>query len=152
MGNEFGHPEWIDDEDYACRQWHLAETTHLKYSKLDAFDRNMLKLVQEHMEQFKRGPRFRHIHEEDRILAFERGKLLFVFNFHELQAQRHLALMVTPGKYTEIFSSDELAYAGYGNVSTRTPDEHFSDPASGAFEQRITLYVPPLTGLALLRD
>jgi len=151
MGNEFGHPEWIDSEDYDHRQWHLAETTHLKYSKLDAFDRNMLKLVREYPEQFKRGPRFRHIHEEDRLLAFERGTLLFVFNFHELLAQNHLALMVTPGKYTEIFSSDELAYAGYGNLSTRAPSEHFSDPASGMCEQRITLYMPPLTGLALLR-
>ena len=151
MGNEFGHPEWVDDEHYAHRQWHLAETTHLKYSKLDAFDRNMLRLVREHFGQFRRGPRFRYIHEEDRILAFERGKLLFVFNFHELRAQEQLALMVTPGKYTEIFSSDELVYAGHGNLSTRRPSEHFSDPASGVFEQRITLYMPPLTGLALAR-
>jgi 1,4-alpha-glucan branching enzyme len=151
MGNEFGHPEWIDDEDYACRQWHLAETTHLKYAKLDAFDRDMLKLVREHLEQFRRVPRFRRLHEEDRSLAFGRGSLLFIFNFHELRAQKHLELMVTPGKYTEIFSSDERAYAGYGNLSVRTPGEHFSDPASGVFEQRIELYVPPLTGLALLR-
>jgi len=151
MGNEFGHPEWIDAEDYAHRQWHLAETTHLKYSKLDAFDRNLLRLVREYPEQFQRGPRFRYIHEEERILAFERGTLLFVFNFHELQAQKHLDLMVTPGKYTEIFSSDELAYAGHGNLSTRTPGEHFSDAASGVLEQRITLYVPPLAGLALVR-
>jgi 1,4-alpha-glucan branching enzyme len=151
MGNEFGHPEWIDDENYAHRQWHLPETTHLKYSKLAAFDRNMLKFVREHLEQFGRGPRFCHIHEKDRILAFERGKLLFVFNFHELRAQDNLALMVTPGKYTEILSSDELVYAGHGNLSTRRPGEHFSDPASGAFEQRITLYMPPLTGLALVR-
>jgi 1,4-alpha-glucan branching enzyme len=151
MGNEFGHPEWIDDEEYAHRQWHLAETTHLKYAKLDAFDRKLLQLAGEHLGQFARGPRFRYIHEEDRILAFERGKLLFVFNFHELAAQTRLDVMVTPGKYTEIFSSDELAYAGHGNLSTRTPGEHFSDPASGVFEQRITLYVPPLTGLALLR-
>ncbi|MCL1984881.1 MAG: alpha amylase C-terminal domain-containing protein [Betaproteobacteria bacterium] len=152
MGNEFGHPEWIDAEGYAHRQWHLAETTHLKYSKLDAFDRGMLKLVREYPEEFRRGPRFRYIHEEDRILAFERGKLLFIFNFHELQTQNHLALMVTPGKYMEIFSSDEFAYAGHGNLSTRIPGEHFSDPASGIFEQRITLYMPPLTGLALARE
>jgi 1,4-alpha-glucan branching enzyme len=151
MGNEFGHPEWLDDEDYAHRQWHLAETTHLKYARLDAFDSGMLGLVREHLGQFGRGTRFRYIHEEDRILAFERGSLLFVFNFHEMHAQSHLALMVTPGKYTEIFSSDELAYAGHGNLSTRTPGEHFSDPASGAIEQRITLYMPPLTGLALVR-
>jgi len=151
MGNEFGHPEWIDDEDYAHRQWHLAETTHLKYAKLDAFDRNLLKLVGEHPGQFTRGPRFRYIHEKNRILAFERGNLLFVFNFHEVKAQARLNLMVTPGKYTEIFSSDELVYAGYGNLSTRTPGEHFSDSGSGVFEQRITLYMPPLTGLALLR-
>jgi len=111
----------------------------------------MLRIVREQLEEFGRGPRFRYIHEEDRILAFERGRLLFVFNFHELQAQNHLALMVTPGKYTEIFSSDELAYAGHGNLSTHTPGEHFSEPASGVLEQRITLYLPPLTGLALAR-
>jgi 1,4-alpha-glucan branching enzyme len=123
----------------------------LKYSRLDAFDRDMLKLVRAHLLQFGRGPHLRRVHEEDRVLAFERGKLLFIFNFHEMRAQEHLDLMVTPGKYTEIFSSDERAYAGHGNVSVRTLTEHFSDPASGSLEQRITLYVPPLTGLALLR-
>lgn len=152
MGNEFGHPEWIDDEAYAHRQWHLAETGHLKYSKLDAFDRAMLGLVREHGGDFKKSPHFRFIHEEDRLLAFERGRLLFVFNFHETRPQSALNLMVTPGKYTEILSSDELAYAGYGNLSVkRAAGGHFSDPSSGATEQRITLYLPPLTALALLR-
>lgn len=152
MGNEFGHPEWIDDEAYAHRQWHLAEIGHVKYAGLDAFDRAMLGLVRSYGEDFRKKPRFRHVHEEDRLLAFERGHLLFVFNFHELKPQDTLDLMVTPGKYTEILSSDEPAYAGHGNLSVgRGTEEHFSDPASGSLEQRVTLYLPPLAALTLLR-
>jgi 1,4-alpha-glucan branching enzyme len=152
MGNEFGHPEWLDDDAYGHRQWHLAETGHLKYSRLDAFDRDMLALVRDHSEQFGKIPRLRLMHEDDRLLAFERGTLLFVFNFHETRPQDALHVMATPGKYTECLSSDETAYAGHGNLSAGAAGAHFSDPSSGSLEQRVTLYLPPLTALALTRD
>lgn len=150
MGNEFGHPEWIDDEDYAHRQWHLRDTSHLKYGGLGAFDRDMLALVARYPEAFREQPQFRYIHEEHRILAFQRRDLLFVFNFHDTRSSPTLSFAVPPGNYVEILSSDEPLYAGHGNVSTlRGPVEHFSRPLPDG--HMISLYVPPLLGLVLER-
>ncbi|MBO4944852.1 MAG: 1,4-alpha-glucan-branching enzyme, partial [Muribaculaceae bacterium] len=53
MGNEFGHPEWIDfpregngwSYKYARRQWSLVERQDLKYRFLNDFDNAMIKAV-----------------------------------------------------------------------------------------------------------
>lgn len=149
MGNEFGHPEWIDAEDYAHRQWHLADTDHLKYHALAVFDQDMLALVRQYPSSFTAQPWFRYVHEDDRVLAFTRGKLLFVFNFHEFQSQTHLNLLVPPGKYVERLSTDEERYAGHGNLKTAGKQtEHFSLPVAQT-DQLITIYLPPLVGLVL---
>ncbi len=154
MGDEFGHPEWIDGEAYAHRQWHLTEQNDLKYADLAAFDRDcLLEIVRRHLDQFRDQARLRHLNEEDRTLAFERGRLLCAFNFHELRSQPSLELWTTPGKYVETLGTDEDRYAGHGNLAIADPPvEHFSDPASGTTEQRITLYLPPLTALVLVRE
>lgn len=154
MGNEFGHPEWIDGEAYAHRQWNLADVEHLKYHKLWNFDKAcLLGLVRDNLADFDYAPRWCLDHDANRLLVFERGHLLFVFNFHETQAQEALTVWVQPGKYKEILSSDEIAYAGHGNVHiTVPPVEHFSDPYSGDVEQSITVYVPPLVALVLRRE
>ncbi|MEG2005306.1 MAG: alpha-amylase family glycosyl hydrolase, partial [Bilophila sp.] len=68
MGNEFGHPEWLDDEAYAHRQWHLRDTEHLKYGGLGAFDKDMLALVARYPEAFCEQPQFCFIHEEQKML------------------------------------------------------------------------------------
>ena len=52
MGNEFGHPEWIDfpregngwSYKYARRQWSLAEPDYLRYKYLLNFDNAMIRL------------------------------------------------------------------------------------------------------------
>ena len=49
MGNEFGHPEWIDfpregngnSYDYCRRQWNLMYDTNLRYGQLGDFDKAM---------------------------------------------------------------------------------------------------------------
>ena len=93
---------------------------------------------------------FRFIHEEKRLLAFERGQLLFAFNFHELEAQKGLRFAVSPGKYAELLSSDEIRFAGHGNLAVKNPPtEHFTAPLPGRYEGDITLYLPPLVGLVL---
>ena len=110
----------------------------------------MLALVQSHLEDFAQPPMFRFIHEEKRLLAFERGQLLFAFNFHELEAQKGLRFAVSPGKYDELLSSDELRFAGHGNLEVKSPPmAHFTDPLPGRIEGDIALYMPPLVGLVL---
>lgn len=153
MGNEFGHPEWLDAEEHAHRQWHLSDQKDLKYAGLGAWDKAELKdLVGKHLEDFLQPPMFRYIHEEDRILTFERGRLLFVFNFNETQARENLLFAVTPGKYVEILSSDEKKFSGHGNLKIgRAPLEHFTIPIEGRWEQDIKLYMPPMVALVLNR-
>lgn len=154
MGNEFGHPEWIDGEGYGHRQWNLAEVEYLKYHKLWNFDKDCLRrLVGEHLSDFQHGPQWRLDHDAMRVLAFERGNLLFVFNFHETQTHEALQFYVSPGKYVEFLSSDEDDYAGHGNVVHTMPAvEHFSDPHSGVAEQKVKMYIPPLVALVLRRE
>ncbi len=154
MGNEFGHPEWLDAEAYAHRQWHLADAQDLRYSLLAAWDKaQMLQLVRQHLDSFGHKPVFRFIHEEKRLLAFERGQLLFVFNFHEVEAQKSLTFAVTPGKYVEMMSSDDKRYGGHGNLDAEGQvTEHFTTPLPDRPEGDIHLYLPPLVGLALIRQ
>jgi 1,4-alpha-glucan branching enzyme len=90
MGNEFGHPEWIDfprpennySYHYCRRQWSLAEEPSLRYSQLYAFDKHMNAV--EHKFQTIVAPHqyITLAHETDKVIVFEKGNLLFVFNFH----------------------------------------------------------------------
>lgn len=152
MGNEFGHPEWLDDKFYGQRQWHLSTISHLRYGHLAAFDQAMLALVPKYPTDFAAPPNFLAVHEENQTLVYTRGNLLFAFNFHETQAQNHLRLYVAPGKYTELLSSDEVHFSGHANLSPlNNPTEHFSQPTSDPNVQTITLYLPPMVGLVLKR-
>lgn len=88
MGNEFGHPEWIDfpregngwSYKYARRQWSLLENRQLKYADLHAFDKAMVMLLK---KINPKEPLYqRWLHDQDQIMAFERASFLFVFNLH----------------------------------------------------------------------
>jgi len=91
MGNEFGHPEWIDfpregnDWSYhhARRQWSLPDQDHLRYKHLNNFDRAMHHLEEEH--PWLRESVHEYIvskHEADKVVVAEKGNLVFIFNFH----------------------------------------------------------------------
>jgi 1,4-alpha-glucan branching enzyme len=89
MGNEFGHPEWIDfpregngwSYDHARRQWSLADDPNLKYKYLLSFDAAMLDFFAKD-DLFEQPARFLFVHESRKILAFEKGPYTFIFNFH----------------------------------------------------------------------
>ncbi len=151
MGNEFGHPEWIDGEEYGHRQWHLSSVEHLKYAGLGRFDDALVNgLVHKYPEAFLQQPEFRAIHEDDRYLAFSRGNLLFVVNMHDMKAQTSLNLNVPAGKYTEILSSDEEIFAGHGNL-TANNREHFTKHNADN-SNILELYLPPLCAVVLERS
>ena len=90
MGNEFGHPEWVDfprpgnhwSYHYCRRQWHLADDPNLRYSLLNNFDKAMLELDEKYQLITNRHQYITLAHESDKVITFERGDLLFVFNFH----------------------------------------------------------------------
>ncbi len=158
MGNEFGHPEWIDFPGvhnnwsylYARRQWSLRDNPNLYFSRLAEFDRAMINgLKPFHIPGGGRAT-LCHLHEDNKVLAFFRGELLFVFNFHSTCSHNDYPLPVSPGRYEMIFNSDEKAFGGSGRL---VPSQvHFTLPSS---EQEtpahlLHLYLPTRTALVLL--
>ncbi|KAM6985190.1 1,4-alpha-glucan-branching enzyme-like [Aplochiton taeniatus] len=112
MGNEFGHPEWLDfprkgneeSYQYARRQYNLLDMEHLRYRQLYAFDRDM-NLTEEHYGWLAASP-VRHtgvvttVADNDKVVVFERGQLVFVFNFHPSHSYTHYRIATpTTGKY-----------------------------------------------------
>lgn len=123
MGNEFGHPEWIDfpregngwSYDYARRQWNLADDKELKYKWLGAFDSSMMNIIKQlGATDFQPVT----IHDHDLVLAFVRSDYLFVFNFSPNNSYAGYGVNANPGYYQVICSSDDPAFGGQDRVDT----------------------------------
>jgi len=127
MGNEFGHPEWIDfpregnnwSFKYARRQWKLAENKDLKYYNLRMFDRKMVKLQTDF--KFLDDLSVNRIYENnaDKVVAYMRGELLFVFNFHPTTSFTDYGIPVT-GKFRIILDTDDPAFGGFNRIDRKT--------------------------------
>ena len=137
MGNEFGHPEWIDfpregngwSYAHARRLWSLADNGFLKYSQLGAFDKAMTALLRRNGVLHEFYPYLLQMDEERKTLVFERGGLLFVFNWHTEQSLPDYAVRVREaGKYRLILSTDDETYGGQGRDNMSV--EHFSYPCT----------------------
>ncbi|MGD9330276.1 MAG: alpha amylase C-terminal domain-containing protein [Desulfobacterales bacterium] len=160
MGNEFGHPEWIDfpregnhwSYRYARRQWHLADHPDLKYGQLAAFDRAMLDLVETHAVFQDPWAHLVYEHGTDQVLAFSRADLLFIFGFHPTRSFTDYSFRGAPGQYRLIFDSDAAAFGGHARLQ---PDQtHFSLPieeAPGTAGGRLQVYIPNRTAQVLLK-
>ena len=128
MGNEFGHPEWIDfpregngwNFHYARRQWSLVDNGFLKYEWLNNFDNGMIALAKKYKLDSQKDAENLWVDEKKKIIAFERGDLIFAFNFHPSESQTNFWLpahLTGEGKYKAIFSTDEVNYGGQGRIS-----------------------------------
>ena len=159
MGNEFGHPEWIDfpregngwSYHYARRQWHLADDPKLKFGLLSDFDRDMLALAKQNGIPSRHGPRLCHLHDDDNVLAFLRAGLMFVFNFHPTRSYMDYHIETPPGKYRILMTSDDAAYGGHQRP---TPDQvHFTlakkNKAEKSTRHFLSLYLPTRTVVIL---
>ncbi len=157
MGNEFGHPEWIDfpregngySYKYARRQWSLVDNPKLRYHDLAEFDKAMLRLdtvynllAQGNWEQL-------HVHEDQKLLFFRRGPLVFAFNFHPVQSYVDYRLGVPErADYRLILNTDDPPFGGHGLVQ---PDQTYiiqPTPWHGR-PQSIQVYLPARTALVL---
>jgi 1,4-alpha-glucan branching enzyme len=157
MGNEFGHPEWIDfpregnrwSYKYARRMWSLADNPFLKYKYFAAFDQAMVGLMKTQKLLSYKAEDVKGIHYDhpNQVLAFMKGKHLFVFCFHPSFAQFGYEVMVPYyGKYQLVFSSDSKAFGGQQRVETGTA--HFTDADTGTISMyclQRTCYVFELT-------
>ncbi|MBA7528288.1 hypothetical protein ES705_20471 [subsurface metagenome] len=158
MGNEFGHPEWIDfpregngwSYKYARRQWSLSDNKELRYHFLGDFDRSMLQLNLEN--DFLDQPWCNLLLENagDQILAFERGDLLFVFNFNPNRSYTDYGIQVTQGKFKIVLDTDDKIFGGFGNVDHSIT--YFPQRLGGLSGSNwLKIYLPSRTALVFKR-
>ena len=123
MGNEFGHPEWIDfpregnnwSYQHARRQWSLLEDQKLKFRFLADFDKAMLSLLGN--DNFFLYPAELLLEDKsNKILAFRRNELIFVFNFNPDHSFTDFGILTGPGKFRMVLSTDSLQFSGFGLV------------------------------------
>ena len=157
MGNEFGHPEWIDfpregngwSYKYCRRQWQLVDNPLLKYEWLNDFDAAMIHLAKEHRLLEDPGARNLWIDEGRKILAFSRGDLVFVFDFHNSYSEQNFRLPVSTtgeGSYRVILSTDEIRFGGAGLIAHDYVYRTDRDRDGGI---GFNIYVPARTAMVL---
>ena len=154
MGNEFGHPEWIDfpregnnwSYQYARRQWSLVKNNELRYALLNLFDRDMIQLIRDSGTLSHPWPTLLFDHPDDQVLAFERGDLLFVFNFNPAQSFTDYGIPIHAGKFSIVLNTDDTLFGGNGLVDGSMV--YFSRPeAYTAPRHMLKLYIPARSAL-----
>jgi 1,4-alpha-glucan branching enzyme len=153
MGNEFGHPEWIDfpregngwSFHYCRRQWSLLENGFLKYQWLGEFDRDVVHLIKENRIFDQRMGDLRLLKDPEKTLVFTRNGLMFAFNFHSSQSLENVLVPVVNGNdYELVLSSDDEVYGGQGNVKHMTYHAKQFDK-----QWYVELYLPARTAVIL---
>ena len=136
MGNEFGHPEWIDfpregngwSYHYCRRQWSLADNPDLKYQYLNAFEKDMVAMAKKHKVISGQDKQLL-VHNSDNVMAYKKGGATFVFNFDPTRCyDGYLVPMAEEGDYQVVMSTEDFCYGGYGRIAhqvytaTKQPD------------------------------
>ena len=158
MGNEYGHPEWIDfpregngwSYKYARRQWNLVDNKELCYHYLGDFDQAMLSVISS-VKNFQKTPVVEVWHNDgDQILAYSRGDLLFVFNFSPNRSYTDYGFIVPQGAYDVVLNTDSRLYGG--NELADDSVRHFTnyDPVYERDNKGwLKLYIPARSAVVL---
>ena len=155
MGNEFGHPEWIDfpregngwSYHYCRRQWSLADNPDLKYHYLKDFETAMVEMAKKNRVIGGRNRQLL-VHNGDKVMAYKQGGAYFVLNFDPTRSYDGYWIPVDEaGDYRVILASDDFCYGGHGRVHhlTYTAEE---DPNG---KPGFRLYLPSRTAIVLKR-
>tara|TARA_B100000315_G_scaffold252171_1_gene288380 strand:- start:2915 stop:4942 length:2028 start_codon:yes stop_codon:yes gene_type:complete len=157
MGNEFGHPEWIDfpregnnwSYHYARRQWNLRDNIDLQYHFLAEFDKDMIKTAKNYNLLESPGSTLLHEHNSDMVLGFERAGLIFLFNFHPFQSYTDYAIDAPHGEYDLLFDTDSKDFGGHGRI--KSPQKYFAITTTGNSNLKcyIQVYLPTRTAIVL---
>jgi len=159
IGNEFGHPEWLDfpregnnqSYHYCRRQFNLADDESLRYKYMNRFDKAMNLLEKKH-KFLIRGPAYVTTkHDEDKIISFERGGLVFVFNFNTHKAFTDYWVAVdVAGPYRLALNSDATEFGGHNRLN---PEQvyHTMDPGHNGRRYHLAVYIPPRVTIVLER-
>jgi 1,4-alpha-glucan branching enzyme len=154
MGNEFGHPEWIDfpregnlwSNAYARRQWRLAEDENLRYRHLAAFDRDLMAFAQAYGVPGGQDELLLHADEGTKVLAWLRAGLVFVLNFHPNRSFPDYRIPAAPGTYRTVLDTDRRPYGGFDRQAPEICHHTLPDRIQRHF---LSLYLPSRTALVL---
>jgi 1,4-alpha-glucan branching enzyme len=153
MGNEFGHPEWVDfpregngwSYHHARRQWSLVDNPDLLYRDLNEFDRAMQELDDEFRLLNDPFIELIFIHEDRRLIVFRRGPLVFAFNFHPVESYPGLRTGVPdPADYRVVLDTDATPFGGFGRVADGQVYPRQGVPEHGR-TQSVQAYLPART-------
>jgi 1,4-alpha-glucan branching enzyme len=137
MGNEFGHPEWIDfpregndwSYKYARRLWSLMDNPDLKYRYLAMFDKAMIRMAKDNHLLSSEFARQLNMDEANKTIIFERNHMIFVFNWHVGNSVTDYGFFVPePGEYQIILNTDNPAFGGHGRIDENIHYFSFHDP------------------------
>lgn len=155
MGNEFGHPEWIDfpregnnwSYKHAVRQWYLADDKSLKYYKIGYFDKDMVKLLKKSNIYSLPYPDKIYEHLEKQIIVYERNGYLFAFNFNPEKSFTDIIFEAPAGSYKIILDTDQNKYSGQGRIDNKI--KYLTNYELATQKNYLSLYLPARTGLVL---
>jgi len=159
MGNEFGHPEWIDfpregngwSYKYARRQWSLCKPDYLRYKGLMAFDKAMLDLVKAD-DILAVTPELLTADEEKKILIFKRKSCIFAINFNPVSSFADYGFSAPAGSYAVVLDSDEKEFGGFSRIGRKEMHQsmHVKSPnGNQAYNDTLMLYLPSRCALVL---
>jgi 1,4-alpha-glucan branching enzyme len=158
MGNEFGHPEWIDfprqdngwSYKYARRQWDLIDNTHLKYKYLGNFDKAMTALIG-NIKDFQASTIYKvWDNDGDQVLSYRRADLLFVYNFNPISSFTGYGLLVPSGKYKIVLNTDASIFGGFDSIDNSIEYTTLEDPLYKSENKGwLKLYIPARTAIVL---
>lgn len=158
MGNEFGHPEWIDfpregngwSYKYARRQWNLVDRENLCYHYLGDFDKSMLQMLKDQKGICNQVVQEIWHNDDDQILAYQRKDLVFIFNFNPTKSFTDYGFLVSPGLYEVILNTDSKAFGGNGLADDSVKHFTITDPLyKGAGREWLKLYIPARSAVVL---
>ena len=161
MGNEWGHPEWIDFPregngwscKYARRQWNLVDNKELCYHWLGDFDRRMLE-VMKMVKKFNETPvQEIWINEGDQVMAFMRGDLIYVFNFSPTRSYTDYGFLVPTGSYNVVLNTDSKEFGGNGFADDSvTHITNYDELYVKDKKEWLKLYIPARSAVVLKKN
>ena len=161
MGNEFGHPEWIDfpregngwSHKYARRQWNLVDNKDLDYKYLGDFDKEMIATIKS--ERNFQNTKLQEIwhNDDDQILAYMRGDLLFVFNFNPNRSFTDYGFLVPTGSYDVVINTDNKQFGVFGfTYDTLTHLTNYDQLYVDQHKEWLKLYIPARSAVVLRKN
>lgn len=155
MGNEFGHPEWIDfpregnnySFHYARRLWSLVDNGLLKYEWLLNWDKKMLESIKEN-DQLGNGIFRLWLDNDRKVIAYRNKDIVYIFNFHPQNSYDSFKVPIhDKGEFKVILDTDDIEFGGLGRISKDYIYE--SKNLEHTDYDGIDIYIPSRTALAL---